>query len=167
MSFPDRERVVLATMLAVTFKPDLMTNDKIEAATKGHGTLVIPVFCAANSIVEDILRGLDVRLVDAASPDIPLDIIIERAVKAAKEAGASPENSALIVAALTYFSGAAARAGVPMANRKLGALARIHAGACRTSAIALATNKFTHRITAFPAYKAVYEMLLELSLIHI
>ena len=161
MSFPEREKVVLAATLAVTFKPDLMTNDKIEAATKGHGTLVIPVYCAANSIVEDMLRGLDIKLVDAASPDIPLDIIIERAVKAAKEAGASPENAALIVAALAYFSGAAARAGVPMANRKLGALARIHAGACRTSAIALSTNKFTHRITAFPAYKAVYEMLLE------
>ncbi len=161
MSSPEREKVVLAATLAVTFKPDLMTNDKIEAATKGHGTLVIPVYCAANSIVEDMLRGLDIKLVDAASPDIPLDIIIERAVKAAKEAGASPENAALIVAALAYFSGAAARAGVPMANRKLGALARIHAGACRTSAIALSTNKFTHRITAFPAYKAVYEMLLE------
>lgn len=161
MSLPEREKVVLATTLAVTFKPDLMTNDKIEAATKGHGTLVIPVYCAANSIVEDMLRGLDIKLVDAASPDIPLDIIIERAVNAAKSAGASPENAALIVAALTYFSGAAARAGVPMANRKLGALARIHAGACRTSAISLSTNKFTHRITAFPAYKAVYEMLLE------
>jgi len=161
LSSPEREKVVLAATLAVTFKPDLMTNDKIEAATKGHGTLVIPVYCAANSIVEDMLRGLDIKLVDAASPDIPLDIIIERAVKAAKEAGASPENAALIVAALAYFSGAAARAGVPMANRKLGALARIHAGACRTSAIALSTNKFTHRITAFPAYKAVYEMLLE------
>ncbi|RLJ06026.1 MAG: hypothetical protein DRP16_05560 [Candidatus Aenigmatarchaeota archaeon] len=161
MSEVDREKLLLATHLATTFKPDLMTNDKLEAATKGHGTLVIPVICAANSIVEDILRGLDVSLVDAAAPTIPLDIIVRNAVEAAKQAGASPENAALIVAALTYFSGAAARAGVPMANRKLGAIARIHAGACRTSAIALSTNKFTHRIPAFPAYKAVYELLLE------
>jgi len=99
-------------------------------------------------------------LVDAASPHIPIDLIIQKAVNEAKVAGASPENAALIVAALAYFSGAAARAGVPMANRKLGAMARMHAGACKTSGIALVTNKFTHRIPAFPAYKAVYEELL-------
>jgi len=151
LSEVDREKLLLATHLAVTFKPDLMTNDKLEAATKGHGTLVIPVICAANSIAEDILRGLDISLVDAAAPTIPLDTIVKNAIEAAKEAGASPENAALIVAALAYFSGAAARAGVPMANRKLGALARIHAGACRTSAISISTNKFTHRVTAFPA----------------
>ncbi len=165
----ERERVLMATILASTFKPDLMTNDKIEAATKGHGTLVIPVFCAANSIAEDLFGSVqepDMRLlskatlVDAASPQIPLDLIIQKAVNEAKTAGASPENAALIVAALAYFSGAAARAGVPMANRKLGAMARMHAGACRTSGIALVTNKFTHRIPAFPAYKAVYEELL-------
>ena len=165
----ERERVLMATILASTFKPDLMTNDKIEAATKGHGTLVIPVFCAANSITEDLFGSVqepDMRLlskatlVDAASPQIPLDLIIQKAVNEAKTAGASPENAALIVAALAYFSGAAARAGVPMANRKLGAMARMHAGACRTGGIALVTNKFTHRIPAFPAYKAVYEELL-------
>lgn len=44
--------------LALTFKPDFMTNDKIEATTKGHGTVVIPVFCAANSIAEDLFGGV-------------------------------------------------------------------------------------------------------------
>lgn len=166
----ERERAVLAATLAATFKPDFMTNDKIEAATKGHGTLVIPVFCAANSIAEDMFGGVqepemklmsEATLVDAAAPQIPLDLVIQKAVNEAKNAGASPENAALIVAALAYFAGAAARAGVPMANRKLGAMARMHAGACRTSGIALVTNKFTHRIPAFPAYKAVYEELLD------
>ena len=165
MSDMERERVILAASLAATFRPDFMTNDKVEAATKGHGVLVVPVLAAANSIADDLLKGLDISLVDAAAPDIPLDIIIERAVNAAKSAGAAPENAALIAAALAYFSGAAARAGVPMANRKLGAMARMHAGATRTSAIALTTNKFTHRITAFPAYKAIYEKLMEKKLI--
>ena len=32
----------------------------------------------------------------------------------------------------------------------------MHAGAPRTSAIALTTGKFTHKIPAFPAYLAVY-----------
>ncbi|MCK9306792.1 MAG: hypothetical protein M0P17_04625, partial [Methanoculleus sp.] len=75
--------------------------------------------------------------------------------------GAEPANAALIVATLAYFSGSCARAGVPLGNRKLGAIARMHAGGDRTSAIALTTNKFTHRIPAFPAYLAIYEALME------
>jgi hypothetical protein len=39
---------------AVSFKPDFMTNDKLEAATRGHGSLVILVCCAANSLAEDV-----------------------------------------------------------------------------------------------------------------
>jgi len=161
MSEVERERAILAAALATTFKPDLMTNDRLEAATKGHGSLVIPVYCAANSIMIDILSGLSPELVDAAAPKIPLDTIIKNAVEAAKNAGAAPSNAALIVAALAYFAGAAARAGVPMANRKLGAIARMHAGATRTSAIALITNKFSNRVSAFAAYKAIYEALME------
>jgi len=163
-------KVILASSLAATFKPDYMTNDKIEAATKGHGSLVIPVFCAANSLSEDTFGGInapDMRLmssmtmIDASMPHIPLDRVIEKAVKETMQAGASPENAALLVASLAYFCGVCARAGVPMGNRKLGAIARMHAGAGRTSAIALVTSKFTHRVPAFPAYMAVYEQLMD------
>ncbi|MDD4163037.1 MAG: hypothetical protein PHW87_11230 [Methanothrix sp.] len=163
-------KVILAASLAATFKPDYMTNDKIEAATKGHGSLVIPVFCAANSLAEDTFGGTnapDMRLmssmtmIDASMPHIPLDRVIEKAVKETMQAGASPENAALLVASLAYFCGVCARAGVPMGNRKLGAIARMHAGAARTSAIALVTSKFTHRVPAFPAYMAVYEQLVD------
>ncbi|NYT05268.1 MAG: hypothetical protein GKC04_02685 [Methanomicrobiales archaeon] len=166
----ERERVLLAAVQAATFKPDLMTNDKLEAATKGHGALVIPVFAAANSLAEDVfcsfggpeMHLLDrMAVVDAAAPQLPLDMVIEKAVRAAKQAGAAPENAALIVASLAYFTGSCARAGVPLGNRKLGAIARMHAGAARTSAIALVTGKFTHRIPAFPAYLAVYEHLMD------
>ena len=37
----------------------------------------------------------------------------------------------------------------------------MHAGAPRTSAIALTTGKFTHKIPAFPAYLAVYNQLMD------
>jgi hypothetical protein len=163
-----RERTILAASLAASFKPDFMTNDKIEAATKGHGSLVLPVFCAANSLAEDTFGGISapemrlmsgMTIVDASLPHIPLDRVIEKAVQETKQAGASPENAALIVASLAYFCGTCARAGVPMGNRKLGATARMHAGAARTSGIALVTGKFTHRVPAFPAYLAVYEEL--------
>ena len=163
-------KVILAASLAATFKPDYMTNDKIEAANKGHGSLVIPVFCAANSLAEDTFGGISapemrlmssMTMIDASFPHIPLDQVIEKAVKEAMQAGASPENAALLVASLAYFCGTCARAGVPMGNRKLGAIARMHAGAARTSAIALVTSKFTHRVPAFPAYLAVYEHLMD------
>jgi hypothetical protein len=166
----EREKILLGAVHATTFKPDYMTNDKLEAATRGHGALVIPVFCAANSLAEDIFCGIGapemqlmdrMTVVDAAAPQLPLDMVIEKAAREAKRAGAEPANAALIVAALAYFSGSCARAGVPLGNRKLGAIARMHAGADRTSAIALTTNKFTHRIPAFPAYLAIYEQLMD------
>jgi len=157
----DRERVLLATHHAVTFKPDLMTNDKLEAATKGHGSLVFAVLSTANSIATDILSGLSPELTDAAAPYIQLDMIVRNAAEVCMRAGAEPANAALIVAALTYFSGAAARAGVPMANRKLGAMARMATGACRTGPISLVTNKFSNKVSAFAAYKAIYEALLD------
>lgn len=165
----EKDKVVFAATMAATFEPDSMTNDKIEAATKGHGALVIPVFAAANSLAEDIfcpIGGSEMALmsrmtvVDASAAELPLDMVIDKAVKAAMRAGAAPENAALIVAALSYFSGSCARSGVPLGNRKLGAIARMHAGAPRTSAIALVTGKFTHRIPSFPAYLAVYEALM-------
>jgi hypothetical protein len=166
----EREKILLATVHATTFKPDYMTNDKLEAATRGHGALVIPVFAAANSLAEDIFCTAGIpemqllsrmTVVDASAAQLPLDMVIEKAVREAKRAGAEPANAALIVAALAYFSGSCARAGVPLGNRKLGAIARMHAGAGRTSAIALTTNKFTHRIPSFTAYMAIYQALMD------
>jgi len=166
----EREKILLATQAAATFKPDYMTNDKLEAATKGHGSLVIPVYCAANSLAEDVFCSVGsadmellsrMTLVDAAVGTLPLDMVMEKAIRQAMHAGAAPENAALIVASLAYFTGSCARSGVPLGNRKLGAIARMHAGAPRTSAIALTTGKFTHKIPAFPAYLAVYNQLMD------
>ncbi len=166
----EREKIILATHAAATFKPDYMTNDKLEAATRGHGSLVIPVYCAANSLAEDVFCGFAspdmellsrMTLVDAAAASLPLDMVMEKAIRQSMNAGAAPENAALIVASLAYFTGSCARSGVPLGNRKLGAIARMHAGAPRTSAIALTTGKFTHKIPAFPAYLAVYTELMD------
>ena len=124
MTGNEREKAVLAACMAATFKPDYMTNDKLEAATKGHGSLVIPVYCAANSLAEDVfcaigapemsLMSSRMTMVDAAAASLPLDMVIEKAVRQAMLAGAAPENAALIVAALAYFTGSCARAGVPL-----------------------------------------------------
>ncbi len=166
----ERERVLLSVSQAVSFKPAYMTNDKLEAAVKGHGSLVISAYCIANSITEDIfchygtpdMELLDrMTLIDASVGTIPLDMVMEKAINSARLAGATPENAALLSAALAYFTGSCARSGVPLGNRKLGAIARIHAGVPRTGAISLITGKFTHKIPAFPAYMAIYEELMD------
>ncbi len=170
MTSDTKQKIIYAASMAATYQPDSLSNDKLEAATKGHGSLVIPVYAAANSIADDIFCSLSgkqtssaekMTVLDAALGELPLDTVIEKAVKAAMNAGAAPENAALIVAALAYFAGSAARSGVPLGNRKLGAMARMHAGGARTSAIALVTGKSTHRIQAFPAYMAIYKALEE------
>lgn len=165
-----KQNIILAASMAATYQPDSLSNDKLEAATKGHGSLVLPVYAAVNSIAEDVFCSISgkktscaekMTILDAALGELPLDTVIEKAVKAAMSSGAAPENAALIVAALAYFAGSAARSGVPLGNRKLGAMARMHAGGARTSAIALVTGKSTHRIQAFPAYMAIYKALEE------
>lgn len=145
----------------MTLKPDWMTNDKLEAGVRGYGVLAMPALAVANSVASDVLQGLSIKLDDAAAPRIPLDIILQHAVDVAMKNGVSPSNAALLAAATVYLAGSGARAGVPMANRKVGAMARIYAGATRTTAISLSTNKFTNRITAFPAYLAVYQELMD------
>lgn len=170
MTNDTKHKIIYAASMASTYQPDSLSNDKLEAATKGHGSLVLAVYAAANSIAEDIFGSASgkkannaekMTILDAALGEIPLDTVIQKAVKAAANAGAAPENAALIVASLAYFAGSAARSGVPLGNRKLGAMARMHAGGARTSAIALVTGKSTHRVQAFPAYMAIYKALEE------
>jgi len=154
-----KEEEILAAVMAATSKPDYATCDKIEALTKGHGMLTISVMVTANAVMEELLRGASVKLTDADIGSMQLDDIIEKEIKAAENAGASPENAALIAASFAYFAGSSARVGMPSANRKLGDMARIHAGVGRTSVINLPTFKSTHRLTAFPAIKAIYDLI--------
>ena len=53
------EKEIIAAIMASTSEVDLMTNDRIEALTKGHGMLNIAAICAANSITEDVLKGIE------------------------------------------------------------------------------------------------------------
>lgn len=151
------EKEILAAIMASTSDVDMMTNDRIEALTKGHGMLNIAATCAANAIAEEVLRGTSIMLVDHNSQRLPIDDVLKKAIESAEMAGADPANAALISAAMCYLAGSNAQAGVPAGNRKLGAMARIIAGVDRCGVIAIPTPKSSNRISGFAAVKALYD----------
>ncbi|MGQ9720567.1 MAG: hypothetical protein ACUVXA_04500 [Candidatus Jordarchaeum sp.] len=155
------EKEILATVNSVLSDVSLLTLDRINALTKGHGGLNIAALSSANAITNEILRGESIQLLYINAPELPVDRVVKIGVEAAKEAGACPANAALITATILYLAGSQARAGTPAANRKLGALARIVAGADRGGVINIPTPKMGNRLTGFPAVKALYDAVKE------
>lgn len=151
------EKEVIAAVMASISEVDLMTNDRIEALTKGHGMLNIAAICAANSITEDLLKGIEIKLVDENRQYLPIDDVLKKAIDSAKLAGADSANAALISATLCYLAGSNAQAGVPAGNRKLGAMARMIAGVDRCGVLAIPTAKSNNKISGYAAVKAIYD----------
>ncbi|MBN1498459.1 MAG: hypothetical protein JXA07_16930, partial [Spirochaetes bacterium] len=119
----------------------LLSCDRVNSVKGSHGSLSVAVLHAANRIVDSLLSGSDARINNTNTPDIPLDGIIREGVDAAMECGATPSNAALVTAALLYLTGTGSRVGVPASNRKLGAMARMHAGAEPSGVAVIPTAK--------------------------
>ena len=133
-----------------------LTNDRIEALAGGHGMVNMAMFSVANVITEELLRGQSLEVKFANARRLPVDDIMEKAVKAAKDSGADAANAALIAACMMYLAGSAAQVGIPAGNRKLGATARMIAGVDRCGVSAVPTSKMNSKISAFPAVQAIY-----------
>jgi hypothetical protein len=155
------EKEILAAIMASTSDIDMMTNDRIEALTKGHGMVNIAAICAANSIAEDVLKGTEIRLTDHNVQQLPIDDVLKKAIESAKLAGADSANAALISATLCYLAGTNAQAGVPAGNRKLGAMARMIAGVDRCGVLAIPTAKVNNKISGYAAVKALYDEIFD------
>ena len=79
-------------------------------------------------------------LVDAAAASLPLDMVMEKAIRQAKVGWGCSRKCSIDCCLACILHRVLCPICVPLGNRKLGAIARMHAGAPRTSAIAL-TNR--------------------------
>jgi len=138
---------------------NLLTCDRINALKGGHGGLNIAALNVSNTIIKALLEGRDASLINSNTRDIPLDGLVQLGVDAAMATGATPSNAALLTAVMLYFTGTAARAGTPAANRKLGAMARFHAGAERCGVVAIPTPKMGNKVSGFAAVHALYDAI--------
>ena len=153
------DNIIAAAVAACSADVNLMSNDRLEALSKGHGMLNMAVFGVADVIIEAVDAGRDIRVRNTDAQTIPLDDVIKKAVDAAKTAGADAANAGLITAVMLYLAGSGVQAGVPVGNRKLGAMARMAAGADRCGVAAMPSPKFGNKVSGFPAVQAIYKAM--------
>lgn len=161
MKFNEKSQVISAAEMACVSNISNLTSDRIEALTGGHGMVNIAIHTVANVITEELLKGSSLSIEFADARRLPVDDIMEKAIKVAKLSGADGANAALIVASIMYLAGSKAQVGIPAGNRKLGATARMLAGVDRCGVAAVPTAKMNNKISGFPAVMAIYQAMIE------
>jgi hypothetical protein len=156
-----KSQIISAAEMACVSNISNMTNDRIEALTGGHGMVNMAIHTVANVITEELLKGGSLSIEFADARRLPVDDIMEKAIKVAKQSGADGANAALIVACIMYLAGSKAQVGIPAGNRKLGATARMLAGVDRCGVAAVPTAKMNNKISGFPAVLAINQAMME------
>jgi len=150
---------VLAAMMAASTDVDLLSADRVEALTRGHGMVNMAVWGITNVITEEVARRSDISLSFSNTQTLPVDDVIAKCIAAAREAGAEAGNAALLTAVMLYLAGTQAHAGVPVGNRKLGALCRMASGGQRCGVAMIPTAKWGNKASGFAAVKAIYDAM--------
>jgi hypothetical protein len=150
---------VLAAMMAASADVDLFSCDRLEALTAGHGMVNMSVWAIANVITDELLAGRDISLKFSNTRTLPVDDVIAKCIAASKSAGAEAGNASLLTAAMLYLAGSQAHAGVPVGNRKLGALCRMASGGQRCGVAMIPTAKWGNKASGFPAVQAIYNAM--------
>lgn len=159
---PDvKSRVISAAEMAAVSNISNLTNDRIEALAGGHGMVNMAIHTVANIITEEVLKGSSLSIEFADARRLPIDDIMEKAIKTAKYSGADGANAALIVACIMYLAGSKAQVGIPAGNRKLGATARMLAHVDQSGVAAVPTSKMNNKISGFPAVMAINQAMME------
>ncbi|MCM0759162.1 hypothetical protein M7775_11360 [Sporomusa sphaeroides DSM 2875] len=157
----EKSRVISAAEMASVSNISNLTNDRIEALAGGHGMVNMAIHTVVNVITEEVLRGRSLSIEFADARRLPIDDIMEKAIKTAKHSGADGANAALIVACIMYLAGSKAQVGIPAGNRKLGATARMLAQVDRSGVAAVPTAKMNNKISGFPAVVAINQAMME------
>jgi len=152
---------IIASIMAASSDLNLMTLDRIEACTKGHGALNMAVCCIANVVAEELQRGTDISVKFSDTIQIPVDQVLSRAITAGRDAGADPANAAMLSAVVLYMAGSNTQAGVPAGSRKLGGMARMIAGVDRCGVAVLPSIKRGNKVSGFAAVQAIYQAMAE------
>ena len=157
----EKSKVLSAAALAATSDVSLMTCDRINALKGGHGMLNVAIHTVCDVIASSLMHGGDLTVKFANVVHLPMEDIMKKAIQSAEDAGADPANAALITASIMYLCGSAAQVGIPAGNRKLGATARMLAGAARCGVAAMPTPKMNSKISGFAAVSAIYRAMEE------
>ncbi|MEJ2716414.1 MAG: hypothetical protein P8182_04640 [Deltaproteobacteria bacterium] len=153
------QKEFMAVYDAVTMHPDHLTTEKLEGNLGGFGSFNLAIWAATNIIAEEMQRGRKMKLDVANEAYTDVDEIARKVTSFLQTYGADPSNSSVVTAALLYWAGVNASAGIPTPNRKLGGVCRIAAGAPGGRVSTLPTEKLNNKISGFAAVLAIYEAL--------
>lgn len=153
------KKEIAATLVATLARPDFLTTEKLEAVLGGWGQFNVGVWAAANVIGKEIMKGKSLKMTVENVPVLDIDDVAKKAVDVLMRCGADSSNASLVTATLLYWAGASLQVGIPVPNRKLGAVCRLAAGAPAGRVSNIPTEKTNNKISGFAAVSAIYKAL--------